>query len=434
LNFSWTCITDGNALFHSVVRLPNTFGEFAKVIFQCLPMATVVHFVTDTYKADSIKNIERARRGDAPTFQIGGSMTVMPKEFTKFLSNAANKKQLIKLILNEWKTDKYAPYLVNRSIYYVIEEDCFCLQSIDGRSVSCLPVNELKSSHEEADTRIVLHVIYASRHMSAEDKIVVQSPDTDVFIILLAHASRISQHVLFDTGKGTNKRRIDVKGCIQVIGQDTALALPGFHAFTGCDCTSAFATKGKKGPYNVLIRNNGKDFIHVFRVMGSSANCLTPAIYLKLEQFVCCMYGQSKCLDVNRARSQIFQSRYGGKLSQLTSTGKSKGIDLSLLPPCKSALYKHCQHANYQAFIWNNAHIANPEIPSPLVHGWTKNADGLLTVEWIEGDLMPMAITEILADEGSSTEKEEVADEDVIEEDDEIDNIIDIVFDEDTPD
>ena len=48
-------VIDGNALLHSVVHAPATFGDFAQLIFSCLPKSTVVHFVTDCYRQNSIK-------------------------------------------------------------------------------------------------------------------------------------------------------------------------------------------------------------------------------------------------------------------------------------------------------------------------------------------------------------------------------------------
>ena len=37
----------------------------------------------------------------------------------------------------------------------------------------------------------------------------------------------------------------------------------------------------------------------------------------------------------------------------------------------------HILRANYQAMIWRQADILQPEIPEPLSHGWTKSAMGL---------------------------------------------------------
>ena len=48
-------ILDGNLLLHSLVSIPETFGQLARKVFNCLPPVSVLHFVTDTYRELSIK-------------------------------------------------------------------------------------------------------------------------------------------------------------------------------------------------------------------------------------------------------------------------------------------------------------------------------------------------------------------------------------------
>jgi len=67
-------IVDGNALLQSLVHLPDTFCALARAVFNSLPKAGTVHFVTDCYRHDSIKDVGRSRRGSSATYQIGGCM------------------------------------------------------------------------------------------------------------------------------------------------------------------------------------------------------------------------------------------------------------------------------------------------------------------------------------------------------------------------
>lgn len=48
----------------------------------------------------------------------------------------------------------------------------------------CREVQALWSSHEEADTRMILHAKYAAR---TDRRLVIQSPHTDVFILIVAN-------------------------------------------------------------------------------------------------------------------------------------------------------------------------------------------------------------------------------------------------------
>ena len=70
------------------------------------------------------------------------------------------------MILREWETDAYAPMLQGRKVFYVCEESCTLLGGEDGEVTDSQPFNDLFSSQEEADTRIVLHCVYATRQGS----------------------------------------------------------------------------------------------------------------------------------------------------------------------------------------------------------------------------------------------------------------------------
>ena len=59
-------------------------------------------------------------------------------------------------------------------------------------------VGELRATHEEADTRIVIH----ARHAAAKyTNSVVISEDTDVFVILLGLNSEIGSRILLGRGR-----------------------------------------------------------------------------------------------------------------------------------------------------------------------------------------------------------------------------------------
>jgi len=124
-------------------------------------------------------------------------------------------------------------------------------------------------------------------------------------------------------------------------------ALPSFHAFTGCDSTSAFVRKGKT-PFKLLCKS--QPAIGAFPILGTTANIVDESTYLNIEQFVCSMYGKPSYLDVHKLRCETFRSRYDCNPTQ-TGIRIHNGIDISLLPPCRTALRKHCQRVNYQAYI-----------------------------------------------------------------------------------
>ena len=166
--------------------------------------------MTDTYISNSIKSFERQKRGSSPTFLFAGPKTNTPRDWAAFMSNDDNKTHLIKLLLDEWQKDTYASKLVGKKLFFVRGEACFCLSSEDGETVTKEPEEDLWSSQEEADTRIILHCLHISQTSQASTKIVVRSPDTDVLVLLLKFAQDIEQAVLYDTGSGDKRRLLSV--------------------------------------------------------------------------------------------------------------------------------------------------------------------------------------------------------------------------------
>ena len=156
-------VIDGNALFHSLNKIPETFGEVARTVFNSLPGVSKVHFLTDNYKEDSIKSTERIRRGNSLAYSIAGPLMTTPRVWKEFLKNEDNEKDLINCILNEWQTDTYAQLLHNTEVYFACDNACFYLTSVDGKVTdSRLMINQ-SSSQEKADTLIILHGILQAK-------------------------------------------------------------------------------------------------------------------------------------------------------------------------------------------------------------------------------------------------------------------------------
>lgn len=99
--------------------------------------------------------------------------------------------------------------------------------------------------HEEADTRLLIHIIDAL--LNDCTSCLVRSVDTDVIAILIGnfiYLLLLFQEVAF--GKGKNFTYHHINSIYEDLGKDKSLALPIFHSFTGCDTTSAFFGRSKK--------------------------------------------------------------------------------------------------------------------------------------------------------------------------------------------
>jgi len=169
------------------------------------------------------------------------------------------------------------------------------------------------------------------------------------------------------------------------------------------------------------------EFVEAFCTLGLVADVVDDMLFSKLEHYVCLMYSPGNIVDINKVRSTMFQSRYSIGLPQSMLSAQSSGIDLSLLPPCRGSLHKHALRANYQAFICRHAHVAKLELLSPSGCGWTVE-DDTLKIDWVDGDIIPTQLVDILAEQSNDDDVQEA------DEDDVVDNIIDDIFCDDEDD
>ena len=95
-------------------------------------------------------------------------------------------------------------------------------------------------NHEEADTRIIVHVRHSLE--GGAESVLVRTVDTDVVVILvgklhdlLAYNRRAKIWVAF--GMGRHYSLIDINTICLTLGESRAL--PVFHAFTGCELRSS---------------------------------------------------------------------------------------------------------------------------------------------------------------------------------------------------
>ena len=151
-------------------------------------------------------------------------------------------------------------------------------------------VNDLKSSQEEADTRILLH---ASNQ--GYTSVIVVSEDTDVFVLLIAFAKEIPASLYQKRGTSTRVRYMDIRKLMAVWGDKLSQALIAFHAFTGS------------------LKQLKKDEVAIdaFVQLGTSWN-VDQSLTSKLKEFTCRMYAaSSKTCKVNILRHEMFLSKRG---------------------------------------------------------------------------------------------------------------------------
>ena len=171
-------------------------------------------------------------------------------------------------------------------------------------------------------------------------------------------------------------------------------ALPGLHAFTGCDYTAALMRKGKVCMLAMVEKS--KKFQEAFGQLGESRR-VSSVTMTTLETSVCHIYGKPGILSVNKARYELFQQHYAPK-RRSKPLAKIKGADSSQLPPCYSVLVQKVRRANLVAGIWKHAILPDPCAVDPLESGWILK-DGQYKINWFEGEEVPDDISLVLGQE-----------------------------------
>ena len=237
----------------------------------------------------------------------------LPPDFPKFLSNGENKERMFELFEDVW-----IALNDDREIYVARKDKCKKIQSGNVTNL-----DHLQTNHEEADTKFVYLVEYAQSDRDTVCIVRSSSGDIDIPVIILG--SDVDHKRLFiDSGSGKNRKVLDMSK--SGLSEQQKKALLGLHSFTGNDYVSSFFRKGKKRCWKLI--KDSSEFLQVFGSLGQ-VNDLTEELFIKLEGFVCVLYGRKRCLSVYKARSEIFRE----KLNK-----KNQIVDLSLLPPCRSSL------------------------------------------------------------------------------------------------
>lgn len=365
-------IIDAMSIVQGIGKPTNTktFGEYATLFYNIVSRYFVkykrVDLVFDQYKQNSLKNGTRQKRAGQhrPIRKIvDGDDVPLPVKWENFIHSWENKLDF---------THYLSTYTMTRArrdgLHLVTSGGFRDFLRFDAVNELLPQSSELISSnHEEADTRMLLHILSAKEEGYTD--CVISCKDTDVLVLLVHFFNELNINLYMQTA--VNKI-IDIKS-IQ-LHEDIKGNLLLFHALTGCDVTSQFRGIGKKTAWKTYEIN--------YHLLSSTrSEPFDENKFEDLQKFVMLLYSNAStgvCNTIDCLRAKM-----------------STKVAIDKLPPTSDALRQHCLRTVYQMIIWKGALKPVMTIPDHNNYGWTTNENGEMSPIFTTKPALPILTAEM---------------------------------------
>ena len=215
-----------------------TFMEYSEIflpyIKQSIENAQRLDLVWDEYMPNSLKASTRQKRGTGARRRVLPSAIVPPnwQEFLRCMTTRRSCSCSCQSRSIKWRSTQ---------IIVTKGEEVLCSPSATGRNKLSL------CSHEEADTRIMVHINDAVQ--DGHQSVMIRSTNTDVLALAVATLDLKELWVSYGTGK--NHRILPAHLFAKALDPTKSKRLPIFHVLTGRDTTPFFAGYGKRTAWAV---------------------------------------------------------------------------------------------------------------------------------------------------------------------------------------
>ncbi|KAK3922266.1 Phosphoglycerate kinase [Frankliniella fusca] len=355
-------ILDGAAIVHSMLK-PGTseyFRDYVNNVFITFlnnesKNVKRVDIVWDRYFKDSLKGLTREKRGDSDNNKLHKVTlaTKMPSVWEKFLRQSDNKTGLFRMLSESLKN----VHIEGVSLYSTLEESV----------VASPPRTDLQGlapcNHEEADTRLFVHVADAAKQ--GFGRVLIRTSDTDVVVIAVSSVHRLPlvRELWIHLKAGKKNSFLPVHEMASSLGPAKSLALIGLHAFTGNDNVSSFYSIGKAKALSAFERLEESVEAFIALCHGNVQEARNALI-----NFVIALYSRSKMYpSLVACRRELFSTF---------------DRPIESIPPTEDSLMLHMKRAAFMAMTWFQSLQPWQELPSPSDFGWKRSADGTWEVVW----------------------------------------------------
>ena len=319
-----------------------TFSDYANQVYlpyisNQLQSVKRVDIIWDRYIPNSLKVQTRDKRGSRVCRRVEADVR-LNANWGEFLKADSNKTELFRYLAEQ---ATMLPHEANKCI--LSTSNTVVLSS----SLDVMP--EISPcTHEEADTRLILHDCAPQVIVN----IILRTVDTDFIVLAIATCNfrclQISR-LWIEFGVGKQYRYIAIHDIVRALGEEKSQLLHVFHAITGCDQTSGFLGQGKSTAWATWMSYG--EATTAFMALSKMPTMQDVFNVMPvLERFVVLLYDwTSLCQGVNDARKVLFAQ---------------KVRTLENIHTTSNALLQHTARVSYQAcHCWGQCIVSNPELP-----------------------------------------------------------------------
>ena len=237
-------VQDGGQLIHQLdARGTGTFEQFTQRLFlKHLPVelrkVSSLDIVWGTHRPMSIKGQTRDGRGHGGRLEVCPNVQI-PGNWSEFLRDSTNTVELFKYLSGQVMQRFHS----GGDIYITMS---------NGTTVGHVgPAEDMPTvcNQEEADTRILLHIIHALN--CGFSSILIKTSDSDVIVILIHHLQYFDTistgcNITVNYEIGNTQQVINIRELACALGVQRSAALLLFVTLTGCDSTSVMKGRSKR--------------------------------------------------------------------------------------------------------------------------------------------------------------------------------------------
>ena len=281
-----------------------------------------IEIANDIYKYESARGNTRTKRGieQQRTVLTSASQNMLqPDAWKSFFNNINNKINLINLLAAYLRSNSFSNQI---QIPVIVNDDKNTWKNT--REFSEIV---FKSSHEEAGTRIILHVL------QRDTKVVTVSKDTDVLILLVYAYAKYKPTKEWYMKIDANKFAC-IKSIVEYLGSNISVCLPQIHALTGSDTTS-YLFNASKTKISKRVQENMNSLLYIKNLVNSTV--LEEGAKSEIFKFI-----QRICYDGKETESL---SKLRVRLYRNMKTKSSQNM-----PADKYYLEQHILLAHYLGF------------------------------------------------------------------------------------